>query len=374
MKRYLISAAAVALAALAGPAFAQNKATATNVPDIPYTSVQPFLKAPAGQYFGESEAVATDSKGHVFVFMRRDRSRLWEFDSTGKFMREIGKNYYGFVFAHSVRVDSHDNIWTVDEGANLVTKFSPEGKLLMVLGHRPSAALGLPATRTGPNLPDEKYTFCRPTDVAWDQQGNIFVSDGYCNNRVVKYDKDGHYITQAGSEKPGSGPAEFNLPHALQVDRQGNVYVADRTNFRYVVLDNNLKPKTTFTNVGVGWTDCISTEGPHQYLFVSNSNPNGNTPGSWAITGEIYKMELDGTIIGKFGHAGKLVPGFQVVHMMDCRNPNQLLVGEIESWRVQKLLLGKPGDTKPPAQPGSAKPAGAKPAAAKPAAAKSAAK
>ena len=62
-------------------------------------------------------------------------------------------------------------------------------------------------------------------------------------------------------------------------------------------------------------------------------------PGSWDITGEIYKMELDGTIIGKFGHAGKAAPGFQVVHMMDCRNPNEIIVGEIESWRVQKLIL-----------------------------------
>ena len=370
MKRYLIAAAAVALLACAGSATAQNKATITGVPEMPYTSVQPFLKAPPGQHFGESVAVATNSKGHVFVFMRRDRSRLWEFDGAGNFIREIGKNYYGFLFAHSVRVDSQDNIWTVDEGANLVSKFSPEGKLLMVLGHRPGAAAGLPATRTGPNLPDEKYTFCRPTDVAWDSQGNIFVSDGYCNNRVVKFDKNGRYITQAGSEKPGDGPAEFNLPHALQVDRQGNVYVADRTNFRYVVLDNNLKPKTLITNVGVGWTDCISTEGDHQYLFVSNSNPNGNTPGSWAITGEIYKMELDGTVLGRFGHAAKHAPGFQVVHMMDCRNPNTLIVGEIESWRVQKLLLGKPGDTKAPV----ARPVAAKPAAAKPAAAKSAAK
>ena len=72
---------------------------------------------------------------------------------------------------------------------------------------------------------------------------------------------------------------------------------------------------------------------------MSNSNPNGNMPGTWDITGEIYKAELDGTVLGKFGHPGKLAPGFQVVHMMDCRNPNEIIVGEIESWRVQKLIL-----------------------------------
>ena len=90
-------------------------------------------------------------------------------------------------------------------------------------------------------------------------------------------------------EKKGSGVNEFNLPHAIQVDRQGNVYVADRTNNRYVVLDNNLKWKTAYTNVGTAWTACVS-QGPHQYLFVSNSNPNGNRPGSWAQTGQIYKV------------------------------------------------------------------------------------
>jgi hypothetical protein len=83
---------------------------------------------------------------------------------------------------------------------------------------------------------------------------------------------------------------------------------------------------------------CISP-GPHQYVFFSNSNPNGNPPGSWDNTGEIYKAELDGKVLGKFGKPGKNPPGFQVVHMLDCRNPNELILGEIESWRVQKYVL-----------------------------------
>jgi len=180
--------------------------------------------------------------------------------------------------------------------------------------------------------------------VGWDPQGNIFVSDGYCNNRVVKYDKEGRYITQSGSQTAGKALGQFNLPHGMQVDNNGHVWVADRTNFRYQELDNNLKPIREFTNIGVGWTICISP-GPHQYVFASNSNPNGNGPGSWDITGEIYKMELDGTIIGKFGRPGKQPPYFQVVHMMDCRNPNEIVVGEIESWRVQKLILQQPQAT-----------------------------
>ncbi|NDJ12650.1 MAG: hypothetical protein EBY17_15870, partial [Acidobacteriia bacterium] len=149
---------------------------------------------------------------------------------------------------------------------------------------------------------------------------------------------DGRFLAQAGSEKAGAGLGQFNLPHGLQVDGQGNVWVADRTNNRYQVLDNNLKPIREITNLGVGWNVCVSG-GPHQYAFLSNSNPNGNQPGTWDNTGEIYKTELDGTVLGKFGKAGKLAPGFQVVHMMDCRNPNELVLGEIESWRVQKFIL-----------------------------------
>jgi hypothetical protein len=338
MRRCLTSGFVLVLAFVAGPVFAQVKAKAQNVPEIPYESVPNFLKLPPGLYLGEAIGVATNSKGHVFVYTRSANTRLFEFDQNGNYVREIGEGSYGFEFAHSVRVDPEDNIWAVDEGTNMVIKFNPSGRIVMVLGRRPEVVAGVVATATGPAPPAEKYLFGRPTDVGWDAQGNIFVSDGYVNHRVVKYDKNGRFIKQVGSERPGSEPSQFSTPHGLAVDAQGNVYVADRANNRMQVFDNNLVLRTIYDNIGTSWTVCISP-GPHQYLFTSNSNPNGNTPGSWDITGEIYKMELDGTIIGKFGHASKELGGFQVVHMMDCRNPNEILVAEIESWRVQKLIL-----------------------------------
>src|SRR3989441_2597345 len=338
MTRCLAIVPAIVWVLCAAPLFAQQKETIQNVRKISSTSVPNLLKVPAGETLGEAVGIATNSKGHIFVFFRSNNTRLWEFDKNGNFVKEIGKGYYGFEFAHSVRVDTQDNIWTVDEGTNTVTKFSPEGKFLMVIGRRPPAVLGAVASPAGPNVPAQKYIFCRPTDVGWDPQGNIFVSDGYCNNRVVKYDKNGRFLAQAGSEKAGKALGEFNLPHGLQVDGQGNVWVADRTNNRYQVLDNDLKPLREITNVGVGWTVCVSG-GPHQYVFFSNSNPNGNMPGTWDITGEIYKAELDGKVLGRFGRPGKVAPGLQVVHMIDCRNPNEIIVGEIESWRVQKLIL-----------------------------------
>src|SRR5438477_4199173 len=211
MKRILMSSTALAIL-LAPPSFAQRKATIENVPEISFSSVPNFLKLPPGEYLGESVAVATNSKGHIFVYHRSANTRMFKFDHTGNFVKEIGKGYYGFEFAHSVRVDAQDNIWTVDEGTNTVTKFSPQGKFLMVLGRRPPAVEGAVATSNGPNPPAQKYIFCRPTDVGWDPQGNIFVSDGYCNNRVVKFDKDGRFLAHAGNEKAGKWPGPFNLP------------------------------------------------------------------------------------------------------------------------------------------------------------------
>jgi sugar lactone lactonase YvrE len=339
MKQRLMFWLVAAPLLVTSPVFAQpNKAKAQNVPEIPYESVPNFLKLPPNLYLGESMGVATNSKGHVFVYTRSALTRLFEFDQNGAYVREIGEGNYGFEFAHSVRVDPQDNIWVVDEGTNMVIKFNPAGRIVMVIGHRPDVVAGAVATTNGPVPPAEKYILGRPTDVAWDPQGNIFVSDGYTNHRVVKYDKNGRFLRQVGSEKAGSEPSQFNTPHGIAVDAQGNVYVADRANHRMQVFDNNLVLRAIFDNIGDSWSVCISP-GPHQYLFTSNSNPNGNAPGTWDVSGEIYKMELDGTILGKFGHASKEFGGFQVVHMMDCRNPNEIIVAEIESWRVQKLLL-----------------------------------
>src|ERR1700677_1776764 len=175
MKRILTSSVALAVIATA-PSFAQRKATIENVREIPFSSVPNFLKLPSGEYLGESVAVATNSKGHIFVYHRSANTRLFEFDQAGNFVKEIGSGYYGFEFAHSVRVDKDDNIWTVDEGTNMITKFSPDGKVLMVLGSRPLAVLGATTYPVGPNPPAQKYVLCRPTDVGWDSQGNIFVS------------------------------------------------------------------------------------------------------------------------------------------------------------------------------------------------------
>jgi DNA-binding beta-propeller fold protein YncE len=343
MKQFLRS---VRLAAFfLGAAFLYGQGS---IPEIPYDSAPNLLKLPERLYLGEGVGVATNSKGHIFVYTRAGSTnatigasrifthggaRLFEFGPDGRFLRELGQGLYGFMFAHVVRVDPQDNIWAVDEGSSVLMKFSPDGRLLMTMGRKPEAVpvplSNKPAPRGGAGVAGDNFD--RPTDVAWDKAGNIFVSDGYGNSRVAKFDKNGRFLKSWGSR--GTEPGQFNTPHSIATDAEGNVYVGDRGNKRIQVFDNDGNFKTQFTHVGAPWAVCI-TPGPHQYLYSSNSNGTASMD-----NGEIYKMELDGKVLGKFGTAGKLLKEFGSVHEIDCRVPNELYVGEITNWRIQKLTL-----------------------------------
>jgi len=336
-----------------GPLFAQQS-------EIPFQSAGDFLKLPADIHLGEVAGVATTSKGTLWVYTARGGpnaiigaarihpsggGRLFEFDRTGKLLREIGSDAtgrpYNFLMPQGVRVDPQDNFWVVDRGSRMVVKFDPSGRVALTLGRRPEAvgemgsSAGGGAGRGGtPGVGVPGDNFNQPTDVAWDAAGNIFVSDGYGNGRVAKFDKNGRFAKSWGGI--GTEPGQFNIPHSIAVDAQGNVYVADMGNKRIQVFDNNGTFKTQITNVGAPRAICISP-GAHQYLYSSNSNPTEDP----FLDGEIYKMELDGTIIGRIGRAGKQFKEFGMVNSIDCRDPNTLYVGELMNWRVQKLTLAK---------------------------------
>jgi DNA-binding beta-propeller fold protein YncE len=341
MKNFMQALLATAL--ITGvPAYAQKDA-----PEIKFDSVPNALQLPAGLYLGEVAGVATNSHGDIFVYTRTGHptitigtarpfahggSRLFEFDPTGKFMREIGKDSYGFMFAAQVRIDPADNIWVVDQMTEMVMKFNPQGKLLMLLG-RKAENVSVPAREPkndGAGRPQD--LFSRPTDVAWDAAGDIFVADGLGNARIAKFDKDGKFIKSWG--KRGTGNGEFANVRSIAVDAQGNVYAADGGNKRIEVFDNDGNFKTAYTGVGNAQALCV-TKGASPFLYVSNSNP----PADIDRDGEIYKMQLDGTVVGKFGKAGKLPKEFGTVNAIDCRNANTLYVGEVGNLRVQKLVL-----------------------------------
>ncbi|HVG83901.1 MAG TPA: 6-bladed beta-propeller, partial [Vicinamibacterales bacterium] len=174
--------------------------------------------------------------------------------------------------------------------------------------------------------------FSKPSDVAWDKAGNIYVADGMgTNNRVAKVDKDGRFIKQWGST--GTEPGQFQGLKAIAIDAQGDVYVADAGNKRIQVFDGEGTFKRQFGNVGTPLAMCM-TRGATQYLYISHSgDPDGMEDAA------IYKVRLDGTMVGKFGVAGKQAKEFGLANSIDCRNENDLLVGEMTNWRVQKVTL-----------------------------------
>ena len=365
------------------------------VPEIPYDSVATpdLLKFPDNIHLGEAAGVATNSKGDIFVFTRTGNpnvtlgtsravshggSRLFQFDRTGKYVREVAQAAYGLLQAQQVRVDPQDNVWIVDQMSTQVIKFDSNGRVQMILSRKPEAmrvpalpvpaATGLPVVQATPEaggrgegggrggppggaggeggggrggaLPGagaEGETFQRPTDVAWDRSGNIYVADGYGNARIAKYEPTGKYIKSWGSR--GNTPGQFNIVHGVAVDAQGSVYVADEGNRRVQVFDANGTFKTQWLNVGTPTALCI-TPGPRQYMYVAHTgDPDGMEDAA------IYKVDLDGKLVGRFGKAGKQVKEFGLVNSIDCRNENELLVGELSNWRVQKLTL-RPGQAK----------------------------
>jgi hypothetical protein len=333
----------------------------TATPVLNVDSAANALTLPDDVYLGEVGGVATNSRGDIFVYTRTGHptlsmgtarpfahggSRLFQFDRSGKFTREIGQGLYGFLFAAQVRVDPQDNLWVVDEMSGMVIKLDPQGRVALLLGRKPEAINNPP--RAGgpggggegggggrgraPGAGADQDVFNRPTDVAWDAQGNIFVADGRGNARIAKFTKDGVFVKSWGQK--GSAPGQFADVDSIVVDARGNVYAADAGNGRIQVFDNGGAFQRQIANVGNAQALCI-TPGVNQVLFVSNSNP----PNDLDTAGEIVKMRLDGTVVGRFGRAGKLLKEFGSVSAIDCRTETTLYIGEVGNFRVQKVTL-----------------------------------
>ncbi len=372
MNRTVKGFVAAGVLAFSGTLLAQSGAP--TAPEIAFDSVD-LLKWDDQHIVGEVGGVGQDSKGRVYVYTRtghayatlgdnrtflRNGSRLFQYDATGKFVRELGQDVYGFNAAFGLRIDAQDNVWTVDQGANQVVKFDPNGNVALVLGRKPEAIGVRPAAPRGegggagapgggggrgaapggaplpaPGSGTPGSTFFQPSDVAWDKAGNIYIADGMAGNtnRIAKFNKEGNFVKQWGST--GTENGQFRGPKALAVDAAGNVYVADSGNKRIQVFDGEGTFKSQITNIGSPLAMCMTT-GATQYLYVSHS---GDKDGM--VDQAILKVALDGKVVGRFGTAGRLLKQIGLVNSIDCRNENELLLGEMTTWRVQKVSLKK---------------------------------
>jgi DNA-binding beta-propeller fold protein YncE len=259
---------------------------------------------PEGWSFGRVTAVTSDSKGEIYVFHRNIKiDPVVVFSHESKYLRSWGKGM--FVNPHGIRADKDDNIWCIDNGAHQVLKFTREGKLLLTLGVK-----GEPGA-------DDKH-FRSPTDVAWDRQTqDFYISDGYGNSRVVKFNKDGKYLLSWG--KPGSNPGEFATVHAIATDSKGRVYVSDRENNRIQIFSPNGEFLKQWTHLGA--TQGLDITANDEVWVVTHRNNVENIVYD-TLAGRIMKLDLEtGKVLGSMESPG---------HMLDVNDANgEILVGSL---------------------------------------------
>ena len=337
-------------------------AHAQTVPQIPVVSVPNFFQLPAGVNFGEVPAVAVNSQGHVFVFSRSSptgggpaygihAAQLFEFSPSGIFIAEHGRGLYAWAFAHGIAIDADDNIWTVDKGSNMVVRMTPDGRVVWVFGRKAESSSedARPIEHHDPPLPPQDGRFREPTDVAFDSLGNIYITDGYVNSRVAKYDSNGDWVMSWG--EPGTSPGQFVTPHSIAIDRNNLVYVGDRSNARIQVFDTEGNLQRVFsvaTPIAPG-SRAVNGATPTDLTSVAaNGAPNSLCipPGSDVIyvgettfPGRIIKATLQGDVIGVVGNSGRNLGEFSGAHGIACPSENVLFVAETSNSRAQKLML-----------------------------------
>ncbi len=275
------------------------------IPKLDYEAVPDFFKLPPGENFVEPAGVAVNSKGHIYLF-HRGKHPLMEFDPSGRFIRSIADDL--FVTAHMVRVDTEDNIWTTDVGSHVVVKLSPEGRVLLALGR-----MRLPG--------DDVLHFNQPTDVAFDRNGNIYVTDGYGNSRVLKFDRYGNFLLGWGMK--GSGPGEFDTPHTIAIDGD-LVYVGDRENARIQIFDTSGRYLREW-RLGHPFGLVVT---PDHFIYMAD-----------AIASRILKINRDGKVVGVLrGPERGQGPHFDP-HEIAVDKDNSVYTAEVLGWRARKFRL-----------------------------------
>jgi DNA-binding beta-propeller fold protein YncE len=253
----------------------------------------------------------------------------------------------------------------------MIVRFNPEGHVTMVFGRKKEASDEAEHwTRVTPPRPPVNGQFRQPTDVAWDTEGNIYISDGYVNSRVAKFTRDGDWVASLG--EPGGGKlGNLNTPHTIANDAKGNIYVGDRGNRRIQVIDPKTNqfvreikidvpapadaqpwmgakpdvarllapdaaPGSATMAPGAPWAICVTPPNASGQQFLYSSD---------AFPGRVYKLSLDGKVLGMLGKSGHAAKAFGWIHEIACPSENELYVAELLNWRVQKLSL-KPGAAK----------------------------
>jgi streptogramin lyase len=287
---------------------------------------------PDGVLWGAVSGIAVDKQDRVFVFTRSDGDPVQIYSTEGKFLSSWGKGI--LKMSHHIKIDSEGNVWTADLKDHVIQKFTSEGTLLLTLGTPGKAGR-------------DKSHFWLPTDIGIAPDGDIFVSDGYGNQRVVRFDKTGKYITEWGES--GSKPGQFSIAHAITVDSKKRVYVADRNNARIQVFDEEGKILDVWNNLVVPWGFCMLAQ---DEFWVC-----GSSPMQWRTVDTGLGCPPKDQVFMKLNSTGRLLhlwtipkgyDGFERpgelnwVHCIAQDSKGNLYAGDIIGKRAQKFVRVNP--------------------------------
>lgn len=278
-----------------------------------YRVVEGWGKLPAGYRYQECSDVAVDSKDNVYVLCRGEHPVI-AFDREGNFLRSWGEGL--FTRPHAVTIGPEDEVWIVDDAGHVIHKCTPEGKVLLTLG-----TPGKGAER------QSGKPFCQPTKVSvCARTGNLFITDGYGNSRVHKFDPAGRHLLSWG--EPGTDPGCFNLPHAVVIDPAGTVFVADRENHRIQFFDSEGRYLGQWNNLhrpnGLVWDG--------RFFYVAEG-PTGLTINASVpyIGNRVSILSQQGNLVGRIGEAfGGEGPGqFVAPHGIAVDSRGDIYVAEV---------------------------------------------
>jgi DNA-binding beta-propeller fold protein YncE len=274
-----------------------------SAPDLGYRPIEAGVKLPEGMKMGAPSSVAFDSRGHMFVFNRGEHP-LIEFDGHGAFVRSLGEGRY--TRPHGMRIDPQGNIWMTDVAGHTVTKMSPAGEVLLTLGTR-----GQPGgwdEAAGSRLLNE------PTDIAFAPNGDVLIVEGHGRGegRVLRFEKGGKLITSWGGK--GAAPGQFDQPHSILVNAQGQVLVADRENRRVQIFDMDGRVLGAWKFAGL---PCGLLLGPDKQVYLASG-----------FAGQILRLNGDGKAIAMMGQPGKGLGEFGEAHYLAIASNGDIYVAD----------------------------------------------
>ena len=296
-----------------------------------YEALDHWEKLPPGVHLHETPGVAVNSRDQLYALTRNTAHPVMVFDREGNFLRSFGQGTFS-ERTHGIFIGPDGSVYCADDGTHTVTKFTPEGKLLMTIG-----TPGKPAPKWGGK------PFNRPTHAAVSPRtGALYISDGYGNSRIHKFTADGRHLLSWG--EPGVDPGQFIRPHNVVVDADDKVYIAGRENHRVQVFDAEGKFLTMWNNIH---RPDGMTMGPDGNIYIGELNGMPGVDDAPGLGHRVSILDRKGKLLARFGHPeeGEEPGKFIAPHGLAVDSRGDIYVGEV-SFSIRGRSLNPPRELK----------------------------